>query len=262
MLLALDFDGVVSDSAAESFVVALRTYRNVRPGGVSAGAEESVLSGPCPPRDRVEADATYRAFLSAMPLGNRAEDYGVVLRALEDGAELSDQATYDRFRGELSDDWLREFHLKFYELRDELSRRDPAGWLGLMGPFEPFLAILRRRSQECRLAIATAKDANSVRSLLESYQASDLFAPEMILDKETGVNKRAHLSLLQERTGIDFADITFVDDKQNHLESVSDLGVRCALAAWGYNGPREIELARSRGFLVCSLEDAEGKLFP
>ena len=55
--------------------------------------------------------------------------------------------------------------------------------------------------------------------------------------------------------------MTFVDDKANHLEDVATLGVRCCLAAWGYNGPREHALARSRGHLVCSLDDVEAELF-
>jgi hypothetical protein len=42
---------------------------------------------------------------------------------------------------------------------------------------------------------------------------------------------------------------------------VAGLGVRCALAAWGYNGEREIELARQRGYRVCTLENAEQQLF-
>jgi phosphoglycolate phosphatase-like HAD superfamily hydrolase len=61
--------------------------------------------------------------------------------------------------------------------------------------------------------------------------------------------------------GLDFAEITFVDDKVNHLDAVAPLGVRCALAAWGYNGPREHRLAQGRGHLVCHLEDLETQLF-
>jgi hypothetical protein len=55
--------------------------------------------------------------------------------------------------------------------------------------------------------------------------------------------------------------MTFVDDKVNHLDAVAPLGVRCALSAWGYNGPREHELARARGYRVCSLADVESQLF-
>ena len=53
----------------------------------------------------------------------------------------------------------------------------------------------------------------------------------------------------------------FVDDKVNHLDAVAPLGVRCALAAWGYNGPREHLLAGEREYLVCRLEDVEARLF-
>jgi hypothetical protein len=55
--------------------------------------------------------------------------------------------------------------------------------------------------------------------------------------------------------------MTFVDDKVNHLDAVAPLGVRCALASWGFNGPREHELARKRGYAVLSLEGLDGTLF-
>jgi hypothetical protein len=47
----------------------------------------------------------------------------------------------------------------------------------------------------------------------------------------------------------------------NHLDAAARLGVRCALAAWGYNGAREIRHAQARGYLVCTLDDFERRLF-
>jgi phosphoglycolate phosphatase-like HAD superfamily hydrolase len=90
---------------------------------------------------------------------------------------------------------------------------------------------------------------------------ADLFEPRWILDKELGVTKRAHLAALASGLGLRFPEITFVDDKVNHLEAVASLGVRCALAAWGYNGERERARARDAGIAVCSFEDAEQVLF-
>jgi hypothetical protein len=55
--------------------------------------------------------------------------------------------------------------------------------------------------------------------------------------------------------------MAFLEDKVNHLDAVAPLGVRCALAAWGYNGEREQRHARARGYLVCTLEDVEERLF-
>ncbi len=58
-----------------------------------------------------------------------------------------------------------------------------------------------------------------------------------------------------------YRETTFIDDKVSHLDRVGKLGVRCALAAWGYNGSREHSLARESGHLVCSLSNVDAQLF-
>lgn len=244
--LVLDFDGVISDSAREAFLVARRTFLELSPDSTLARAEERQL---------------FQAFRDLMPLGNRAEDYGTALAALEAGIDLPDQRAYDAFRSGRGRDWLERYHERFYEVRRLLSEEDPAGWRALMRPYRPFLKLLRRRAGDADYAIATSKDRRSVSILLEAYRIGDLFPVEMILDKEAGPRKSIHVERLQRDLGWPFDELTFVDDKVNHLDAVAPLGVRCALAAWGYNGPREHELARRRGYLVCTLDDAESLLF-
>lgn len=260
-LLALDFDGVISNSAPEAFVVALRCFAAMRPEtGLAAAAEP--LIGPCAPAtDAVRGHPQYAGFLHHMPLGNRAEDYGVVLSAAEAGRELPDQASYDRYREELDARWLRDYHRRFYQVRAELVKEDPDGWLALMTPYAALLEVLRRRLGDALFCIATAKDRGSVCRLLRAYGVDDLFPDGLILDKETGVRKSEHLAELHRQHAIPYPEMTFVDDKVNHLADVGALGVRCALAAWGFNGPREVEAARSAGYLVCTLEDVEAQLF-
>jgi len=260
-LLALDFDGVISDSAPECFVVGFHTYLDLCPESRLALSAAALRSGRAPERLDVEDHPLYRPFVDLMPLGNRAEDFGIVLGALEARAEIADQASYDAFRARFSEAWIETFHRRFYENRSALAGEDPRGWERLMGTYPEFLAVLRRRAADVDLAIATAKDRVSVQALLQSYEIADLFPPDRILDKETGVSKVAHLLHLRERFGFEFLDITFVDDKLNHLDSVASLRVRCALATWGYNGAREVELAQSRGYLVCTLENVEAQLF-
>jgi phosphoglycolate phosphatase-like HAD superfamily hydrolase len=245
-LLALDFDGVISDSAREAFEVAWRTYLKLCPDS---------------PLRELAREACYSAFLDLMPLGNRAEDYGVALAALEAHVSLLDQAAYDAFRADRDAEWLRRFHRCFYRMREAFAAEDPAGWRRLLRSYPGFLSVLRRRRGQVTYAIATAKDRRSVGVLLREYGIDDLFQREAILDKETGVTKVSHLEHLQRVFGFDFSEMTFVDDKVNHLDTVAPLGVRCALAAWGYNGEREHELARRHGHLVCTLDDVEEKLF-
>lgn len=262
-LLALDFDGVISDSAPEAFIVALRTFVALRAESVLAD-DLRALEARSLERGVVTASRLYADFVEFMPLGNRAEDFGVELAALASGVTLRDQADYDAHKREVvarDPKFLATYHERFYRGRAQFRDTDSDTWHGLLGPYPEFLAILRRRASDCRLAIATAKDRPSVERLLDSYAIADLFPGELVLDKETGESKRAHLTVLQERTGIAFEQIGFMDDKVNHLEDVALLGVRCALAGWGYNGEREHVRARECGFAVCSLGDVEHVLF-
>lgn len=255
--LALDFDGVISDSAPEAYLVALRAYVGMRPSSALA----SDLNRAEASNERLRDDPTYRGFVERMPLGNRAEDFAVVLHSLEHSLPLPDQAAYDRLYGGVESAFLAAFHTRFYTERDDFSAEDPAGWQRLLGPYPGFVTLLHEYTGRVRLAIATAKDRPSVTRLLNHYGLDGLFDPELVFDKETGANKQAHLQAVQRRLGVPFESITFVDDKVNHLESVATLGVRCALAAWGYNGEREWERARTLGFRVCHLEDAASALF-
>jgi phosphoglycolate phosphatase-like HAD superfamily hydrolase len=244
--LVLDFDGVISDSARESFAVSVGSYLALRP--------DSSLGE----RDR---DELYDEFVELMPLGNRAEDYGTTLIALESRSALPDQESYDAFRRSQDSAWLERYHRRFYEIRLEMADADLDAWRALMRPYDPFVEILHRRSGAASYAIATAKDRRSVDVLLRAYGIVDLFPPHLIMDKEAGENKTGHLRQLRDVLELDFSEMIFVDDKVNHLDAVAPLGVRCALAAWGYNGRREHELAADRGYLVCRLEDVEQQLF-
>jgi phosphoglycolate phosphatase-like HAD superfamily hydrolase len=260
-LLALDFDGVISDSAPEAYVVAVRTYAELRPEANLAPLLRALDGDGAPSRDAVRSSAAYRAFLEIMPLGNRAEDYAVVLSAVAAGQAVPDQSAYDALRDEHDPAWLHDFHTRFYRVRRAFAERDPDGWRALMGPYPRFVDLLRRRSGDVELAIATAKDRHSVHALLHAYGIGDLFDDERLLDKEAGVSKSAHLGHLRGHFGVDYAEITFLDDKVNHLDDVAVLGVRCGLAAWGYNGEREAALARERGYLVCGIADVEAQIF-
>ncbi|MBW2273836.1 MAG: HAD family hydrolase [Deltaproteobacteria bacterium] len=261
-MLALDFDGVISDSALEAFVVAARSHLRMRSGSLVAARLGALVDGPgAPDPRRIRADPLFQDFVELMPLGNRAEDYEVILAALESGVDLPDQAAYDAFYATHAPDFLADYHRCFYAERSTFAEKEPRVWESLMQPYAEIVDLLRGHAGRVELAIATAKDRASVLRLLHCYGLADLFAGDRLLDKEMGRSKRAHLERLQQRWGGDFEQITFVDDKVNHLDAVADLGLRCVLAAWGYNGRREHELARERGYQVCELARAERVLF-
>lgn len=81
-VLALGFDGVISDSAPECFWIALRTVMGVRPGTRYAArlADLEGLRAESARRSVVQ-HPIFQKFVEVMPLGNRAEDFGVSLLA-------------------------------------------------------------------------------------------------------------------------------------------------------------------------------------
>jgi phosphoglycolate phosphatase-like HAD superfamily hydrolase len=260
-ILALDFDGVLCDSSREVFVIAVDAYASLEPGS-------ALLERLRPLRDDAlgggvdfRSDDLYTVFTGLLPLGNRAEDFGVSLKAIEDETIIEDQESYDTFYREIGQKWLDSFHHAFYAARSRLREADTGAWLELHLPYPGFAAVLRRHRARTSPAVATAKDARSVHLLLHHLGYSGVFDPGLILDKETGVKKTLHLEALRKRTGVDFDRITFVDDKVNHLVAVAALGVRPVLAGWGFNTPREHARARELGYAVATLNDAEAILF-
>lgn len=254
-VLALDFDGVVCDSAQEVFLVGLRTFADFFPD--SALVRRFLDAEP----SERELDDLFSAFSDLLPLGNRAEDFGVALRAIDDGVAIATQKEYDRFYSTLDPSWLHAFHSRFYEQRAALRDHDCDAWTRLHSAYREFTDQLEAMSERVRLAVVTAKDRTSARLLLAHFGLDALFAEELVLDKEIGARKSGHLGVLQARVDVPFEAITFVDDKVNHLLEVTDLGVGRVLAGWGYNTDREYEIARGHGIPVATFENVERVLF-
>ncbi len=260
-VLALDFDGVIFDSAREAFAVAVKAYAETSPGSRLASHPLAAAGAGLPAGYRFDRDPVFRRFMELVPLGNRAEDFGVILGSIEQGLAITSQADYDATRAGREERWLRDYHELFYVHRKRFRTRSPAQWRALQDPYPELVRLLRRRADSVELAILTARDAASVNELLREHGLERLFPPERIYDKETGVSKRAHLRRLRDDLGVEPGRITFVDDKLNHLLAASREGVRAVLAGWGHNTPREHADARRLGFDVASLDTAEELLF-
>lgn len=259
--LALDFDGVICSSSAEVLLTALEAYLEFVPQSRFRERFGSLRNHPSLDAAVVNEDPLASAFQPLVPLGNRAEDFGAALCAVEREVEIADQAAYDSFFQSLDSEWLNAYHNRFYTCRNRSRERDIDLWLRLHSAYAPFVDVLRRKRTEKNLAIATAKDGRSVRLLLKHFRIDDLFPDELILDKDTAVKKSTHLKVIAERCATPLSDTTFVDDKVNHLETVAALGVRLVLAGWGYNTQREHRRASELGYPVATLDSAESVLF-
>ncbi|MEA1997169.1 MAG: hypothetical protein U9N45_05995, partial [Gemmatimonadota bacterium] len=243
-VLALDFDGVLSDSLLEAYLITWRISGRIDPtletGQIKPPALDNIHEF------RRENPGHWQSFLSMVPFANRAEDYLVVQKAVHLGHCFSTQEEFSSFRNGV--DWkiMEAFHEEFYAERYRLEALDREKWLALNETFPRVREALGVLAKNFELSVATSKDARTVRAVLESYGVAELFESGLVLDKFLGASKKAHLSALKKHFGCSsFSRISFVDDKVSHLIDCQDLGACLYLAAWGYNGAQEIETART-----------------
>ncbi|HEX9934038.1 MAG TPA: HAD family hydrolase [bacterium] len=265
-LLVLDFDGVICDSIHDSFRTALNTYIRFRKGH-ALPLRKPLDTAEATFRFEREHPEVFERFRAILPLGNRAEDYCVMLTILYRGeaGSITGQDDFDAYGKTISPQEQREYHRLFYEDRNRLQKADPKDWSGLLPIFPGMAGALHRLSRRFVLCIATSKDRASVDLQMKAYGIEPLFLPENILDKDFAESKRDHLVRLHERHGVPFSSIHFIDDKVLHLVSVKDLGAKCYLATWGFNTPREHKIAEREGFVLLTmdgLKELGGKMEP
>jgi phosphoglycolate phosphatase-like HAD superfamily hydrolase len=218
------------------------------------------LKEPLFPENVFEFESRYpdlfRTFLGLMPLGNRAEDYFVIIRLLDrkGSGSIATQKQYDTYKETVSKKVLEDFHRVFYQNRNNVRSRNLQEWLDLVPSFPGIEESIPILAERFTMAIATSKDRESVDLQLNNYGLTTYFPPENILDKDFAHNKKEHIIRLQETYDIDFRNILFIDDKVSHLQSVKPLGVNCYLALWGFNSSREHKIAEILGFHLLQLE--------
>ncbi|MBN2289427.1 MAG: HAD family hydrolase [Candidatus Glassbacteria bacterium] len=252
-VLALDFDGVISDSLLESYLITWRI----------AGRFDPLLApddGFLPTLENIHRFRErhlmhWNSFRALVPFCNRGEDYLLAHRAVREKRHITTQEEFSSFARSQPRDQLDRFHQEFYVERYRLADENRQAWLALNAAYPGVADALEALAGRFTLAVATSKDRESVRLLLQDYGMEGLFEPRAVLDKSAGASKRAHLDALHEIYRCPFDRMTFIDDKVAHLLNCAPLGIRPCLAGWGYNGPAEHELARSHDIPVLKIAD-------
>jgi len=254
-IIALDFDGVISNSVHDSMRTAVNTYLDF------------VSDHQLPVKKILAADQVdqfentnphfWNEFSRLMPFGNFAKDYYVFVRLLELGKSetVQTQEDFNQFKKTIPEKTLTTYNVSFYENRLQMQKEDPQGWCQIIPVFRGVPEAVQILFKKHTLAIATSKDRGSVDLLLKHYRLDSCFLSENILDKDFAESKRHHLIRFHEKLNIPFSQIHFVDDKVMHLLKVNDLGVNRYLASWGFNSQQEHEIARANGCRVIGIED-------
>jgi phosphoglycolate phosphatase-like HAD superfamily hydrolase len=233
-VFALDFDGVLCDSASEGAVTAWRSGGKIWPE----------WRGPEPPEDcRVR-------FVQLRPLVETGYQMPLLMRLIHD--HINDAEILSGF-GPLCDGLMKSHGLTrpqlvdlFGQARDEWIAQDSADWLSRHRFYPGVLARFRNALDLHPVFILTTKGERFVRELLDA--AGAIMPGERILGFERKISKARMLEQVMAEPSLQGARIHFVEDRVETLFAVAGNphleGVRLYLADWGYNTPAQREQAR------------------
>jgi phosphoglycolate phosphatase-like HAD superfamily hydrolase len=228
--VVFDFDGVVCDSTDECFVTSWNAWErwNARPGFRTEMAEFD--------------EQERRIFGSVRPRVRGAGEYYVLRRCISEGIAINSQEQYDR----LMDGWrihLDPFKEVFYECRAQLRTMNLTRWIALHPVFDGAIEVMRTLLLQARLYVATLKDADSVRLILESQGLK--LPQDRLLDQSVIRSKLQALDMIRDRVGCDRQDMIFIDDNVTHLLDPHHAGYPVALTSWGPLLSEYLDIARS-----------------
>ena len=251
-VIALDFDGVICDSAAECVVSAYGAY--VEAKGEAFDPMESVVP-----------DYFRDGFYRLRPLIRDGRDYVMILYLLDLAVEIENQEDFDHELETRLPDLLNLFEVEdgpgleaaFQKYRAGFRGRDEEGWMDRNRLYEGMVESLSRREGDFgEIFVTTSKPSTVARGILEH---KGFVLPEgHVLGKDMvgrSPDKNVHMRLVTEASGVRYEDIHFVDDQVAHLESAMGLAVNCYLASYGYTTEKQVRKARELGIRV--LEETE-----
>jgi FMN phosphatase YigB (HAD superfamily) len=233
VIVALDFDGVLCDSARETAFSAWRAGRELWPDWTTTE----------PPPEYVAR------FLQVRPWLETGHQAVTMMRMVADG--LADVEFADHL-----EEHCREYQAQlgcgredmvtcFGRARDEWIRRDLAGWLGSHDFYPGVTAAVHRARELLDVYVLTTKQERFARALLESQ---GVYLPEdRLYGLERGRSKEDILDELGRGEGC--SEVHFVEDRAETLRRVlavpSLSAVRLYYAAWGYGTPADLVWAQA-----------------
>lgn len=251
-IFALDFDGVLCDSALETGLSGWRGGREIWPEWDDSPPEACLDQFV---RLRPILETGYQAILLMRtiwmdtPAEEIRENFPILCAELMDQTGLSPDLLV-RIFGKARDRWLRD---------------SPDDWLARNSFYPGTLNALRRALKIHQVFIITTKQERFVHALL-SDRGIEL-PSSALFGLDTGKSKEQILLELHGRENFTDIPICFIEDRLDTLrriaESESLSGVRLRLADWGYvterdrtiaEGLPEIEIL-SRGEFVSTLSE-------
>lgn len=247
LLYALDFDGVICDSAVETAITGWKAASQIWPDLPAK-----------PPMLYVEQ---FRQLRPALETGYEAI---LAMRLLQQGAAV--ETIYNQYQG-LTHDLMEQARVSIEELkqlfgatRDQWIAADLADWVAMNPLFPGMASFLNQLNQQQAWVVITTKQERFVKQILTANGIS--LADEHIYGLDRNLSKVEVLrNLLNQQPEL---KICFVEDRLPTLVNVAkqaDLQtVDLVFATWGYNTATDKIAAIGQGFINQNLDEFLNRL--
>ena len=214
--LALDFDGVVSDSIKECLATAFNAFSRQQGDSVFR-TDISQFSS-----EEIQTFERTRSFI------RRGEDYVYLLKAAADEVTIKSQNDFDAFTS--SHESLRSVYRElFYAQRQRLQTEYLEEWLALNPLYPNLETFLQRIHDPACIFIVTTKDLVSVKLILNAHGIE--LGPDQLFQATKHYRKPQILNHILEMNQIGSNQIIFIDDHADTILEVSkNTDLRCYFA--------------------------------
>ena len=254
-ILALDFDGVICDSAGECLFTSYSYYAPI------AGL------APAPHLDEIP-ESLRKKFYRIRPFIRDGKDYMLILYFITKGIPIKIQEDFDqrsrdhldRVCQEVGAADSKELEELFQGKRRDIRARNETTWLGL-NPLYPELeeGLLACQDRFDQIYVTTSKPTDAVVEILSHHRIplpeNHIYGYDKV-QKDRG--KNGHLKTVHELTGAPFEEIHLVDDQVSHLKAARQLGANSYHASWGYTTVQQQEEAEAAGITRLNQETMAG----
>lgn len=254
-IVAVDFDGVLSDSAFKSLFVSHNVYcRYFGPEVKKNFSGESFTFENWEKmkqeyRSEMEKYSQLRAYIE------QSGDFFVAIKILEEGLEINSQEDFQKIRNQIKFDYSF-FRELFFQEKEKWQSEDFPKWFALSPIFrEAISAVKRLRNEGAKIVIATSNLGNAIFPAFQPHYLGFKIDFRDIFDKTCGANKSDHMKAIAEQYQVRWNDIYFIDDQLSYLEEVQPLGVNVYLAGWGYCTENHKRTARRKGIRVIEKQE-------
>ena len=254
-ILALDYDGVIVDSALECLFTSYNAYFKIYKhkdkdffGGKLFTFENWKDIKKDYPKEIVN-------FIKKRPYIRGANDYGLIIKLMEEKKIINNQKDFDKYRKSVDFDF-EAFHREFYKERDRLQELDFKAWINLEPSYPKIVEGIKKLLESGTKIIITT--SNRLKSIAPSFTRSYLgfeIKKEDILDMRFGEDKSEQMKHIVKSHNIQFEEIYFVDDQVSHLIQTRPLGVKVFLAGWSYATDIQKEEAGKKNIPIIEKED-------